>query len=264
MRTSDVVGEVAALWRYPVKSMQGEQVQSAAVSPDGLDGDRRYAVCDRATGRLLSAKSVAALLLAWARTEGPDVAITLPDGSEHRADAGQATDAALSEWLGRDVVLRERSAVGSSSYQMTFDPPNDSAEMVDIDTPPERLFDLATLHVLTTASLGRLDQLGEGHQWDVRRFRPNLLVEVGAGSAEGFVEEGWVKMGLAVGGAELAVQMRTVRCAMPLREQPGLARDVGIYKVLDQSCANHLGVYVEVASPGLVSVGDPVRLLPQA
>ena len=82
MHLSDSVGTIGALWRYPVKSMQGEQVGEAAVTPDGLDGDRRYAVCDAATGRLLSAKSVPDLLLASARTEGDLVTLTLPDGTE--------------------------------------------------------------------------------------------------------------------------------------------------------------------------------------
>jgi uncharacterized protein YcbX len=257
---SDSVGRVGALWRYPVKSMQGEQVHEAAVSPDGLEGDRQYAVCDAATGRLLSAKSVADLLLASARFENGEVLVTLPDGLEVAAAGDDRTDAALSAWLGREVRLQERATVGSTSYEMTFDPPNDDAELVQIPTPPHRLFDLATLHLLSTTSLERLEHLAPGHQWDVRRFRPNLLVDSAEAEAEGFVDEEWVGRRLVVGSATLEVQLKTVRCAMPLREQPGLARDVGIYKALDETCANHLGVYVEVQSAGRVAVGDAVHV----
>jgi uncharacterized protein YcbX len=241
--------------------MQGEQVHDAVVTPDGLDGDRRYAVCDASTGRILSAKSVPDLLLASARTEPAGVTLTLPDGTELPAAAGDTVDLALSAWLGRDVLLQERATVGPSSYEMTFDPPNDDAELVEIGTPPQRLFDLATLHLLSTASLERLEGAAPGHQWDVRRFRPNVLVDTTELEVEGFVDEAWVGHRLAVGEAQLEVQLKTVRCAMPLREQPGLARDVGIYKVLDEACANHLGVYVEVRQAGRIAVGDPVCLI---
>jgi uncharacterized protein YcbX len=253
------VGSIDQLWRYPVKSLQGEQVHEAALSADGVEGDRRYAVCAADTGRLLSAKTVPELLLASARTEGSDVVLSLPDSDELAADDPRV-DAALTTWLGRPVALRERQSVGASSYEMTFDPPNDDAELVEIPTMPTRLFDLATLHVLTSSSLERLEVTAPGHQWDVRRFRPNLFVRSEVEEDDGFVEERWVDGTVAVGSATLLIQMRTVRCAMPLREQPGLARDLGIYRALDESCSNHLGVYVEVVSAGRVSVGDSLTL----
>ena len=252
------VGVIDQLWRYPVKSMQGEQVGAAPVGPDGLEGDRRYAVCAAATGRLLSAKTVPDLLLASARIEDGAVLLKLPDGTELTADDARA-DALLSSWLGRPVQLRPRSAVGASSYEMTFDPPNDDAELVEIPTMPTRLFDLATLHVLTTSSLERLEELAPGHQWDVRRFRPNVVVASDP-DATGFAEEAWVGGEVTAGEAVLDIQMKTVRCAMPLREQPALARDVGIYRALEDWRANHLGVYVEVVGAGTVTVGDPVSL----
>ncbi|MDP1819975.1 MAG: MOSC N-terminal beta barrel domain-containing protein [Acidimicrobiales bacterium] len=98
------VGTVAELWRYPVKSMQGERVKRLAVGPGGADGDRMLAVVDPAAGKVLSAKRWADLLMASARTEGDDVVLTLPSGAEHAASDPAVHDA-LSEWLELAVRL---------------------------------------------------------------------------------------------------------------------------------------------------------------
>ena len=109
------VGTVAALWRYPVKSMQGMEVTAAAISERGILGDRAYAIMDRATGHIASAKHPRK----WARlvqcraafvepprpgTPLPPISITLPDGSAV-SSAEPDVDRVLSRALGRDVTL---------------------------------------------------------------------------------------------------------------------------------------------------------------
>jgi uncharacterized protein YcbX len=259
------VGVVAELWRYPVKSMQGERLQSAELGPSGLAGDRRYGLIG-AGGRLLSAKSVPELFSAGARTEGNRVVITLPDGTDVLADDADAS-ALLSRWLGREVELRETGS-GAVSYELTFDPPNDDAEMVSWPAMADSFLDLAPVNALTTASLARMAAVAPDTAWDVRRFRPNVLVDTG--SVEGFVEDGWVggDVALGDGGAALHVDMASVRCAMPLRAQPAwagapaLERDIAVFKALTDEHNYHLGIYCGVASAGTVTVGDPVRPTP--
>jgi hypothetical protein len=254
---------VAALWRFPVKSLQGEAAPTLAIGPTGVDGDRAWAILDPATGRALSAKTVPALLEASAASVAGEVRVTLPGGTTLVAGEPGA-DATLSAWLGRPVTLvaAEAEAGGEPvSYDMAFDPPDDEGEVVAIPMPPDRFVDLTPVHLLTTGSLATAAGAYPGGDWDVRRFRPNVLVEAAGGE---YPEDAWVGRDLAVGDARLHVAQRTVRCALPLRAQPALAgagplpRDVEVFRTLARIHDNHLGVYAEVAAPGTVAVGDAV------
>jgi len=245
-----VVGRVAALRRYPVKSMQGLEVDRVAVGVGGIEGDRQRACIDEGTSRIMSAKRFGRLLEASADDEG----ITLPGG--RRLTYGDPeVDQVLSGWMGRRVRLEERSPDLQRSYEMTFEPPNDDAEYVEIPSPPGTYLDLAAVHLLSTATLAGGEAAHGDLDWDVRRFRPNLVVE---GPEEPFAEDAWCGSELTVGGARLAVRQPTVRCAMPLRAQPGLARQPRLYRALEALHANHLGTYVDVVEPGEIRVGDDV------
>jgi uncharacterized protein YcbX len=247
-----VVGRVAALRRYPVKSMQGLEVERVTVGPDGIEGDRRRACIDEGTGRIMSAKRFGRLLEAAADDEG----ITLPGG--RRLTYGDAeVDQVLSGWFGRRVRLEERSSGTQRSYEMTFDPPNDDAEYYEIPSPAGSFVDLAAVHLVSTATLAGGEQARGDLDWDVRRFRPNVVLE---GVDEPFGEDAWCGSELTVGGARLAVRQPTVRCAMPLRAQPGLDRQPRLYQALEELHANHLGTYVDVVAPGEIRVGDEVAV----
>ncbi|GAG25072.1 unnamed protein product, partial [marine sediment metagenome] len=136
-------------------------------------------------------------------------------------------------------------------------------EQYDIPTPTGTFLDLAPVHLLTSATLDGVRTARPDLDWDVRRFRPNLVVEA---EGEPFLEERWSGRHLAVGDdLVLRVDQPTVRCAMPLRAQPGLEREVDLYEAmreLNEANPNHLGVYASVVEPGPVGVGDRVRLLP--
>ena len=107
---------VQELWRYPVKSLQGEQLSEALVTADGIAGDRRYAIIDLATGLGLTARRVPQLLFASASlTADGRARITLPDGSV--ADG----DNALSDWIGRAVALRSAREDGGRRYEDVVD-----------------------------------------------------------------------------------------------------------------------------------------------
>jgi uncharacterized protein len=246
---------VVQLWRYPVKSFQGLRQDRLTVLPDRIDGDRRWGLLDVATGKLASAKRFATLLGA----SGHDDHVVLPDGRKVAfADADR--DAVLSGWFGREVEVVEAATAGPLAYEMTFDPPNDDAELVDIPTPRGTLLDLAPVHLVTTATLERCRQARPDLDWDVRRFRPNLVIDV---DAPPFAEDGWVGRRLTIGPVVLSVLMPTVRCAMPLRAQPGLARQPALFAAMSELHAvhpNHLGVYLEVLTPGTVAEGDPVTV----
>jgi uncharacterized protein YcbX len=263
--------EVREVWRYPVKSMQGERLQHAEVASRGIAGDREFALVDAATGRTLTAKTIAPLLDARAVHDGDDVVITLPDGRQCVARA-TATNDVLSAWLQRDVRCERATQSTHASYDMTFDPPDDTAEQFEIPSPEGTFFDLAALHVLTTNALAACADAAPASTWDRRRFRPNLLVEVaadaaGAGANGAHPEDAWVGRKVRAGGMVFDVLMRTVRCAKPLRAQPAhgtdapLERDVDVYRTMAKVHENHLGVYANVATAGAVAVGDAVAVL---
>ena len=272
-----IVGTVREAWRYPVKSMQGERPASIELTDVGFVGDRVYGLVDRESGRVLSAKTVPELLFASARTEGGAVVITLPDGAEHEA-AAAGTSAALAAWLGRDCALRPASEVTGSSYQMTFAPTDDEAELFDIPVAEHTFFDLTPIHLLTTGSLATMAAAHPDGVWDVRRFRPNLLIETPAvvpGAHDGpvphdavvpgtphplFPEDGWVGTTITVGSASVGVLMAAVRCAMPNRAQPAFERDVEIFRTMNAHHGNHLGIYCESRGAGTVAIGDDVVL----
>jgi len=247
---------VAQLWRYPVKSFQGERVDELVIDERGVVGDRDWALIDPTTGTLLSAKRHARLFDAAATTVGPDVVLRVPGGAEVAATDPGASDV-LSRWLGRDVELRHVDAGVRVGYEMTFDPPHDDAEYVEIPAPPGSFRDAADLHLLSTATLRGVAAARPDLDWDVRRFRPNVVIDPGA-PADPFVEDGWRGREVRLGGARARVDKPTVRCAMPLRAQPGLLRQARLYDALEQLHANHLGVYASVVTGGPVAVGDPV------
>ena len=251
-----VVGTVEACWRHPVKSLQGFPVDAIEVDPRGVDLDRAWGVVDIATGRLLTAKRTAALLEATAT----DHAVTLPTGESFAVDDPEV-HGALSRWLGRDVRLLSPAEAGEIAYEMTFDPPNEDAEVFDIPAPPGTLLDLTPVHFLARASLAACEAARPELDWDVRRFRPNLVLDL---AADAWEEQGWVGRDLAVGTAVLRITMPMVRCAMPLRAQPGgLAKQPELFRALSELNAahpNHLGMCCDVVEPGRIAVGDEVAL----
>ena len=253
---------IQSLWRYPVKSMQGLAVDAVHVGSACIEGDRRWAIVDVASGRVMSAKRTQELLQASAT----DQSILLPDGTDVPLEAD--ADAALSAWLGRPVMLRVAEGSEDLSYQMTFDPPNDDAEFYDIPIPPGTFVDLSPVHLITTATLDGCARMRPDLDWDVRRFRPNLVIAV---DGDPFLEDQWTGSCLRVGSVVLQVAQLTVRCAMPLRRQPGMGPTrpglerqpelFGAISTLNQAAPNHLGVYADVVTTGVIQIDDEVVIL---
>ena len=240
---------VTQLFRYPVKSMQGTPVEAITVGPKGVDGDRMWGVVDPAAGKVLSAKRWPALLLASAATaDDGAVTITLPDGTSHAA-GDPTTDAAVSAWLDHEVRVQQPPPGDGLPFENQVDPTDDASDTYDWPGPAGGPFvDLALVHVLTTASLGA---------WDVRRFRPNVLVDV---EGDGYVEDDWVGKQVTVGEAVVSPFMRTGRCTMVTKAQPGLDRDLGVAKALNADHGLDLGVYCGVERGGVVRIGDRVAV----
>ena len=279
---TDDAGAVKALWRYPVKSMAGAKLEEAPVAEGGILGDRGYAVIDRASGRVGSAKTprkwAALLTLSAEYVEPPRagaplpaVRIVWPDGSAAVSDGGGA-DARLSETLGRPVGLaRERPETVSVER---LDPLAADETIVDIGAlmMTGRFSDYAALHLITTATLARLAELRPESRFDARRFRPNVTVASPDG-ARGFVENSWVGRELAIGEeVRLRISDPAPRCSIPTLGQGALEKDPAVLRtivehnsvpvpVLDGEVLPCAGVYGFVVRGGTVRRGDAVRVL---
>lgn len=248
------VGTIAQLWRFPVKSFQGEQVERLEIGPGGPVGDRTLAVVDPAARKVLTGKRWADLLHASARLEGTEVVLTLPDGSEHEA-SDPSVHAALSAWLDHEVRLEPPPQDGTVyPMEMHTGMSDETTPLFDWPGPAGTWLDLADVHWLTSNSLRAIADEHPDGQWDVRRFRPTALVDA---KGTGFVEDDWTEV--AAGGVRTSVVMRTPRCSIPSRAMPGLERDKAIGTTIRDRHANELGLYASVLDAGVVSVGDPVR-----
>ena len=275
---------VEALWRYPVKSMGGERVDSAAVGRNGLDGDRAYAVVDVTDNAVASAKHPrkwASLLQFGAACVGDAVRVTFPDGSTALAEDPDI-DARLTAVLGRDVTLT-RTVPEDPAYEAEWPdldgvipadflatvrtgPGSDGGTLTSLQPKHGTFMDFAAVHLLASATLEHLGKLAPDSVFDVRRYRPNIVV---GGAEPGFVENGWTGSDLTLGdGIVLRPIVPTMRCIMTTLPQGDLPRDKGTL----QAVATHnrldipgvgvwscVGLYAEVVTPGTVSVGADFR-----
>lgn len=248
--------KVGELWRHPVKSLQGERLETVELRHDGVDGDRAWAIRNLETGKILTARRTPVLLEASASL-GPGGAprISLPDGDE-LAGPGPETDAALSAWLAADVSLVAPSA-DPANAEFFADATDDTSEVLQWTLPPTRFVDAMPVLLITTASLRAGVALHPEGEWNARRFRPNIVVEV---AAEGFVEDEWCGRTVRIGPAELIPRLPCTRCSMVTRPQPGLERDIEVFRSLARNHNSTFGVWSEVAAPGIVAVGDSVMV----
>lgn len=286
------VGNVTALWRYPVKSMGGEELTSSTLDHRALHGDRMWAVRDLELGAVTSARRLPALLGCTARfvTEPPagvgpgdvaDVTVTFPDGTEITSVDRERLDARLSELTGKSVALvplppmKDKAGYRGvmatkrdirSQWALTDDEPLPDFSMFPIKkllqlsiyaTPIGIFADAYAVHVLTTSSLRTMAKIGG--DFDARRFRPNIVVDT---DDEGLAEQAWVGGTLRAGDIALSVEIPAVRCSLPMREQPGLAADPEVSRTVARHGDRCFGVYTDIVEAGTVSVGDAVTFEP--
>jgi len=279
MHDDATVGSVAEIWRYPVKSMGGDRLPETTLDATGIPGDRRLALRDLGSGKILSAKQprVANALLDVDTDVDPATgAVTITVGGRTIDTTDRAAaDAALSEHLGRPVRL-ESSVADDDVYESYWPEVADVLlSDVSIDLPvamstaKDSFVDLAALQMVTTASLATLAALAPDSEIVTRRFRPSLVIDTDAADGTGFVENDWRGRSARLGDAAITFTDPSPRCVMTTVAQGDLPRDLEVLRTL----ARHnrietpglgnfacLGIYAEVVRPGRVAVGDPLVL----
>ncbi|WP_308314102.1 MOSC N-terminal beta barrel domain-containing protein [Streptomyces sp. GbtcB7] len=273
------LGTVGRLIRYPVKSMLGEDLSTVDVTERGLAHDRRFALTDRDTGKVASAKHPRLwrrLLTLTARAEEGAVRITAAEGKVLWSTE-PGVDEMLSEIVGRRVNLTD-----TPPYEATLDRADPEDVLRDASEPPVSaregrlgggspegtFFDYAPVHLLTTSTVARIAALAPTGTAEVERYRPNIVIRTSL--AAGFAENDWTGHTLRIGtDLTLRVIARTPRCAVLTLAHGALPPDAAALRVLadhnrviplesmgPQPCA---GVYAQVLRPGPIQLGDPVR-----
>lgn len=228
---------ILEIWRYPVKSVGGERLDHADVATTGITHDRGWGLVDDDTGNVLTARREPRLLFGSARVVDGAPVITTDDGAELR------TSAEMSAWLDRPVTLTAAAGREGGTYEVPTDFEND-ADWTSWQGPGDAWHDStrARVSLVSTTSLG---------DWDVRRFRPNLVVD-------GENEDAFVGHAITVGTARLTVEKHIDRCVIVTRPQPGLERDLDVLRTINATRGATLAIGALVASPGTVAVGDEV------
>jgi uncharacterized protein YcbX len=283
---------VASIWRYPVKSMQGDSFSSLPVTERGVVGDRGWAVRDEVRGGIRGAKKIAALMRLHARyvheplpdSSMPPIEITAWDGSRIRSNDEDA-DEWLSRVLDHSVTLHPLRTATDLDHYRRGAPDTDDAEaeirsmfgreadeplpsleglpldvLIEYESPPGTYFDAFPIHVVTDRSLATLSTLAPGSDFDVRRFRPNLVVAVQPDVDGAFPEQAWLGRRLRVGDIELEVTARCPRCVMVTHESGDLVADRQVLRTIVRHADQHVGVYATVIAGGTLEAGSPVSL----
>lgn len=282
-------GNLGEIWRYPVKSMLGERLEHSSLGTLGVPGDRGWAVRDEVRGGIRGAKKIGGLMQCAARyreeptTERiPVPEITLPDGAVLRADAPDAA-ARLSTALGTTVTLWPRRPADDLDHHRRGAPDHEDMEaemravfgreaseplpdfsvfppeLFEFESPLGTYFDAFPLLVMTTSSLRRLQALTPSSRIDVRRFRPNLVIDTS--DDDGFLESTWGGRRMQIGEAVLTFTIPCPRCVMITLPTGDLPKDPAVLRTVVREADQNLGIYAVVETPGTVRHGDAVTLL---
>ncbi|HEY1180471.1 MAG TPA: MOSC N-terminal beta barrel domain-containing protein [Phytomonospora sp.] len=269
--------KIAALRRYPVKSLLGEDLPGAVLGERGLPGDRRYALVDVESGLVASAKQPRlwrSLLSATAVADGDGVRVAFADG---RVVAGPSPelDEALSELVKRDVRMTDVPPADARLHRAVPEEVLELGVEAEVDATvstlgavlPGTFFDFAPIHVITTATLSAIGGHSPWGTIEVERYRPNFVFDLG--NESGFVEDDWVGRTIVLGEARLRVLLPSPRCAIPTLAHGVLPGDRDALRVLaehhrvtipDFGTFPTAGVYAVVERPGAVAVGDAVEV----
>jgi uncharacterized protein YcbX len=271
-QATTAIGTVVSLWRYPVKSMLGEELNSSFVTERGLIGDRTYAIVDKKTGKVASAKNPSK----WGKLFDfrsvfidqpqvveniPPVRITFPDGTHILSDQDNI-DNNLSNVLRQDVRLMKASLEKPiyEEYWPDIDGLAQREKVTDEAMPSQTFFDIAVVHLLTTSTINRMRELYPEGRFEVRRFRPNVMIESTAEEKD-FIENTWIGKKVTIGeDVALKVTGPCTRCVMTTLPQGDLPRDLGILRTTARYNQVHAGVYASVHKGGTIRRGHLVRI----
>ena len=272
---------VNGLFRYPVKSMLGEALEQTALGEAGVPGDRHWASRDEQRGGIRGGKKLPQLMKFGAASGAGAPTITSPDG-----EVKSASDDDINDWLSaklehsvslwpllpkeqlehyrrgppddEDFEAELRAVFGRLPHEPIPDL-TPFIEVLEYESPPGTYFDAFPLMLMSKQSLETMKKNNPGSQFDIRRFRPNLLIDC-VGDDHPFPEQQWVGKQVLIGEVILDIAYTCPRCSMVTQPLEELPQDAGIMRALVEQAEGNLGVYARVIQSGRVSVGDSVSV----
>ena len=269
------------IYRYPVKSMMGETLSEADIGEAGIPGDRGWAVRDERRGGIRGGKKIPQLMALAAQSGSTAPLITAPDG-----DSASASTEGINEWLSdklnHPVTLwpllpadqldhYRRGAPDTEDFEQELrtvfgrlpeEPLPDLTgfeELLEFESPPGTYFDAFPISIMSQQSLATMNQLEGESRFDVRRFRPNLLVDI-PDTDHPFPEQAWVGKTLSIGSVKLKIDMTCPRCSMTTHGFDDLPRDTEVMRKLVNHSDGNLGIYASVQTPGKISREDHIAI----
>lgn len=281
---------ISQLWQYPVKSMVGTEVSTADVVSEGMIGDRGWAVRDEERGGIRGAKKIGSLMRLRARYAGEPsdpfgrVAIELPDGSTVTSDdpdvderLSAALEHRVSLWPlqpatdldhyrrgkpdSEDIMVELRGVFGRDLDEPLPDLSVFPPVIMEFESPPGTYLDAFPLLVMTTSALRSLSGALSTSAVDVRRFRPNIVIDTG--DQPGHPELSWSGRTMSIGDAGLQLELIAPcpRCVMVTREvSPDLPEDRRILRHIVRDLDQNVGLYAAARVSGSISMGDRVTV----
>lgn len=266
------IGKIIAITRYPVKSMSGEEINSSYVTKKGLLGDRRFALIDKLSNKVVSAKNPkkwpniffysSKFLSEPALDNIGDIRITFPDQSFIDSNH-QNINKRLSDSFKHEVVL---STIVPDEAQLEecfaeIEEIQHSNKYVDANMANGTFFDLGMIHLVTTSTLNQLKSLAPESDFNLKRFRPNILLKLDF-YEDGFIENQWIGKKIAIGNeVVLSIKQDCPRCIMTTLEQENLQKDINILRTIVKTNHGNLGIYADVICEGTINIDDPIYLL---
>lgn len=277
--------KVTHIYRYPIKSMGGNALASTVLSHNGIPGDRAWAIKDDTRGGIQGGKQFPVLMSCTARflaepdAEHPSrqAEIAFPDGTTHLtsdADINEKLSTLLSATVslwpivpkdqldhyrrvgdpGADMEAQLREVFARTPDEPLPDLSQFPPELFQYDSPPGTYFDAYPLLIVSRQALESMQRARPESTFDVRRFRPNIVVDTDEKGA--FPENAWTGRTLRIGDAQLRVEMACPRCIMTTHPLAELRKDPKIMRSLVRENGGNLGVYASVSKAGRIAVGD--------
>jgi uncharacterized protein YcbX len=281
------LGTIESIWRYPVKGMAGERLQSCNLDAGGLKGDRIWAVQDVLRKEIQSCKFRPQLLQCRARSLDDSLSgqieITFPNGQVLRCNNSQVNEE-ISALVGYESLLQPLRHVADCDFYKRYKADThtwldelkatfareEGEPLPDLDNLPQSMQDYVSIpgtfflvspfHILTTASLNYMRQKNPDSDWHVERFRPNMVIDTLPG-LEGLAEQGWLGKRLKIGELLIDCADTAPRCGAVIRPQSTFDEDKSILRSIVREANQNLGIYGNISKTGVIKVGDDVCLV---
>lgn len=285
------IGTIKEIWRYPVKGMAGESIESCHIDQHGLKGDRQFAVRDVKRNEIQSCKfrpNLLSCIAAYSADNAENIApssvsLNFPDGQVFNSDMAAEINQKISELLGHESTLETLRPDRDNDFYKRFKAKNHnwlqelkdtftrepgeslpdfsdlSQDFIDYVTLPGTFFLVSPCHIITTSTMSHFKKNHPESDWDIRRFRPNIVIETAEGIS-GLVEQAWLGKTLHIDNASIKCTDTAPRCGAVTRKQQTFGSDKSMLRTIVKEAEQNLGIYGDISTQALINVGTDVYL----